>query len=105
MACEVNNEVNNDNSVNSVNSVNREVNNVKNHLEILEKKIDEIDLKLITILELLQNDIRPNCKKMSSHIDFVDVVYENVKNPLGYICSKVGKLTDNETYNLEDKSS
>ena len=105
MACEVNNEVNNDNSVNSVNSVNREVNNVKNHLEILEKKIDEIDLKLITILELLQNDIRPNCKKMSLHIDFVDVVYENVKNPLGYICSKVGKLTDNETYNLEDKSS
>ena len=86
-------------SVNSVNS------DVKNKLEVLEKKIDEIDLKLITILELLQNDIRPNCKKMSSHIDFVDVVYENVKNPLGYICSKVGKLTDNETYDLEDRSS
>jgi len=88
--------------VNSVNSVNSDV---KNKLEVLEKKIDEIDLKLITILELLQNDIRPNCKKMSSHIDFVDVVYENVKNPLGYICSKVGKLTDNETYDLEDRSS
>ena len=82
-----------------------EVNSDKKHLDILEKKIDEIDLKLITILELLQNDIRPNCKKMSSHIDFVDVVYENVKNPLGYICSKVTKLTDNETYDLEDRSS
>lgn len=92
-------EVNNDNrEVNSVNSV-------KKHLEILEKKIGEIDLKLITILELLQNDIRPNCKKMSSHIDFVDKVYDTVKNPLGYICSKVGKLTDNETYDLEDRSS
>ena len=82
-----------------------EVNSDKKHLDILEKKIDEIDLKLITILELLQNDIRPNCKKMSSHIDFVDVVYENVKNPLGYICSKVTKLSDNETYDLEDRSS
>ena len=89
-----------------VNSDNREVNSVnsvKKHLEILEKKIGEIDLKLITILELLQNDIRPNCKKMSSHIDFVDVVYENVKNPLGYICSKVGKLSDNETHALTGK--
>ena len=95
MACEVNSEVNNINSVNSD----------KKHLDILEKKIDEIDLKLITILELLQNDIRPNCKKMSSHIDFVDKVYENVKNPLGYICSKVTKLSDNETYDLEDRSS
>ena len=95
MASEVNNEVNNINSVNSD----------KKHLDILEKKIDEIDLKLITILELLQNDIRPNCKKMSSHIDFVDKVYENVKNPLGYICSKVTKLTDNEMYDLEDRSS
>ena len=95
MACEVNSEVNNINSVNSD----------KKHLDILEKKIDEIDLKLITILELLQNDIRPNCNKMSSHIDFVDKVYENVKNPLGYICSKVTKLTDNEMYDLEDRSS
>ena len=95
-----------DSEVNSeVNSDNREVNSVKKHLEVLEKKIDEIDLKLITILELLQNDIRPNCNKMSSHIDFVDKVYENVKNPLGYICSKVTKLTDNEMYDLEDRSS
>jgi len=84
-------------------SDNREVNSDKKHLEVLEKKIDEIDLKLITILELLQNDIRPNCKKMSSHIDFVDKVYDTVKNPLGYICSKVVKLTDNETHALEDK--
>ena len=99
MASEVNNEVNNDNR-----EV-KDINSVKKHLEILEKKIGEIDLKLITILELLQNDIRPNCKKMSSHIDFVDKVYENVKNPLGYICSKVTKLTDNEMYDLEDRSS
>ena len=75
----------------------------KKKLDDLESKMNEIDLKLGTILELLQTEIRPNCKKMSSHIDFVDNVYENVKNPLGYICSKVTKLSDNETHALTGK--
>tara|TARA_B110000495_G_C22857498_1_gene500008 strand:+ start:603 stop:845 length:243 start_codon:yes stop_codon:yes gene_type:complete len=75
---------------------------IKEKFDSLESKMNEIDLKLITILELLQNDIRPNCKKMSSHIDFVDNVYENVKNPLGFICNKVTKLSGEETYSLTD---
>ena len=74
----------------------------KRKLDNLESKMNEIDLKLVTILELLQTEIRPNCKKMSSHIDFVDNVYENVKNPLGFICNKVGKLSGEETYSLEN---
>ena len=74
----------------------------KEKLNDLESKMNEIDLKLVTILELLQTEIRPNCKKMSSHIDFVDNVYENVKNPLGFICNKVGKLSGEETYSLEN---
>ena len=74
----------------------------KKKLADLESKMNEIDLKLVTILELLQTEIRPNCKKMSSHIDFVDNVYENVKNPLGFICNKVGKLSGEETYSLEN---
>ena len=76
----------------------------KKKLDDLESKMNEIDLKLVTILELLQTEIRPNCKKMSSHIDFVDNVYENVKNPLGFICNKVGKLSGEETYSLENDS-
>jgi len=75
---------------------------IKGKLADLEYKMNEIDLKLVTILELLQTEIRPNCKKMSSHIDFVDNVYENVKNPLGFICNKVGKLSGEETYSLEN---
>ena len=74
----------------------------KKKIDDLESKMNEIDLKLVTILELLQTEIRPNCKKMSSHIDFVDNVYENVKNPLGFICNKVGKLSGEETYSLEN---
>ena len=76
----------------------------KKKIDDLESKMNEIDLKLVTILELLQTEIRPNCKKMSSHIDFVDNVYENVKNPLGFICSRVGKLSGEETYSLENDS-
>ena len=30
-----------------------------------------------------------DCKKMSEHIDFVENVYENVKNPLGFLCNKL----------------
>ena len=75
---------------------------VEKKLSDIESRMNEIDLKLVTILELLQNDIRPNCKKMSSHIDFIDNVYENVKNPLGFICNKVSKLSGEETYSLEN---
>ena len=93
-------EVNSVNSVNSANSVNREV---KEHLKRLETKIDDLDDKLSDILLLLERDVKPNCNKMSSHIDFIDTIYENVKNPLGYICSKVTKLSDNETHALTGK--
>ena len=77
---------------------------IKGKLDDLESKMNEIDLKLVTILEILQTDIRPNCKKMSSHIDFVDNVYENVKNPLGFMCNKISKLSGEETYSLENDS-
>ena len=55
---------------------------LKIRLDILERKID-------LILELLKKEIEPHCEKMSSHIDFIDKVYETVKHPLNYICSKV----------------
>jgi len=93
MACEVNS----DNR--EVNSDNREV---KEHLKRLETKIDDLDDKLSDILLLLERDVKPNCNKMSSHIDFIDTVYDNVKNPLGFICSRVGKLSGDGAYSLEN---
>ena len=76
---------------------------VKKHLDNLEDKINDLDDKLSDILILLERDIKPNCNKMSSHIDFVDNVYDNVKNPLGFICSRVSKLSSSNNYNLTDK--
>ena len=36
---------------------------------------------------------------MSSHIDFVDTVYSNVKLPLNYICDKIRYLQNNYSNN------
>ena len=37
------------------------------------------------------------CKKMSSHIDFVEAVYENMKNPLNYICGVINSDSNVKT--------
>jgi len=67
-------------------------------MEQFEKKIEDIDTKLDLILELL-NSNKSSCKKMGDHIDFIEKVYENVKNPLGFICNKVSYLTQGEKKN------
>ena len=69
----------------------------------VKSKLDSLEEKINDILILLERDVKPNCNKMSSHIDFVDNVYDNVKNPLGFICSRVGKLSSNESHSLTDK--
>ena len=59
--------------------------NIYIKLNILENKVNDLDLKLDKILSLLEKNSE-DCKKMSSHIDFIDGVYENVKAPMNYIC-------------------
>jgi hypothetical protein len=79
---------------------------VKQKLDSLEYKLIDIEVKLNKILELLEDDVKPNCNKMSSHIDFVDNVYDTVKSPLGFICSKVSIIGGNKKeYCLTDKLS
>ncbi len=53
-----------------------------------EKRLKNIEDKLDTILQQLKI-IQEKCDKMSSHIDFVDGVYERVKNPFNFILNKV----------------
>jgi len=78
-------------------NVHMELTNEK--LETLEKKVDNLTIKI-------DGDLMKECKKMGSHIDFIETVYDNVKHPLGYICTKVKYLTGNsETqYTLTDES-
>ena len=76
---------------------------IKSKLDSLEYKLIDLEVKLNKILELLENDVAPNCNKMSTHIDFVDKVYDTVKSPLNFMCNKVNILSGNENNSLTDK--
>ena len=79
---------------------------LNNNLEKTNQKIDKLELKVNKLDKSVNEDLYEECKKMGSHIDFVETVYDNVKHPLGYICKKVQYLTGNsdETYSLTDLS-
>lgn len=66
----------------------------KNELEEIREELREIRVQMNRIEELLLNNVEKNCKKMGEHIEFVESVYEKVKNPLSYICSKISGSTN-----------
>ena len=68
--------------------------NIILRLNRLEKKIDNIDQKL-TDLIILMNDNKKDCEKMSSHIDFIDSVYENLKAPIDFVCNIINNRINN----------
>ena len=79
--------------------------NLEERIENIEKNITEINEKLDLILKTINKDLTNDCKKMAKHIDFVEGVYENVKHPLNFICSKVTPLitnTEKETKTIEN---
>lgn len=76
---------------------------IKSKLDSLEYKLIDLEVKLNKITDLLERDISPNCNKMSSHIDFVDKVYDNVKSPLNFMCNKINILSGNDNNSLTDK--
>ena len=63
-------------------------------LNRLEKKIDNIDQKL-TDLIILMNDNKRDCEKMSTHIDFIDSVYDNLKAPIEFVCNRINNTINN----------
>jgi hypothetical protein len=75
------------------------------YLKKIDKKLENIEKDIAEIKSKINNDLVNDCKKMSQHIDFIEKIYDNVKNPLGYICNKLNYYTDNTQYNLEDVDS
>tara|TARA_Y100001958_G_C21227869_1_gene553323 strand:+ start:645 stop:932 length:288 start_codon:yes stop_codon:yes gene_type:complete len=63
----------------------------------MEERLERIENKLDTLIKLISEDVKTNCGKMGEHIEFVETVYENVKNPLGYICGKINYLAGSST--------
>jgi len=63
------------------------------NIEIANEKIEILDEKMDNLTKQIGGDLMRECKKMGSHIDFIETIYDNVKHPLGYICAKVQYLT------------
>ena len=77
---------------------------IKHLLVTLNDKVESLEEKIENLSEKIDGEVLEECKKMGSHIDFVENVYDNVKHPLGYICKKIKGLTGstNEQYTLTD---
>ena len=73
---------------------------MENENELL-KKIEIINNKIDKLLEISEKN-KENCDKMDKHINFIENIYDNIKNPLGYICSKVKNISGNSNYSLEN---
>ena len=59
----------------------------------IQERLVRLEAKVDKLTEILDGSLKSNCEKMGEHIDFVERVYENVKNPLGYVCNKVRSLS------------
>ena len=79
---------------------------IKHLLITLNDKIESLEEKVDNLNKKIDGEVLEECKKMGSHIDFVENVYDNVKHPLGYICKKIKYITGNDKtqYTLIDLS-
>jgi len=77
---------------------------IKHLLITLNDKVESLESKIDNLNDKVDEEVLEECKKMGSHIDFVENVYDNVKHPLGYICKKIKGLTgsSSEQYTLTD---
>ena len=65
-------------------------------VNILERRINTLESKIDKILYMLEENGK-DCKKMSSHIDFVNGVYENIRSPMNYVCDTINnKFIENK---------
>ena len=71
----------------------------------INKKIETIEKKIDKIINLLDGDVKQNCNKMGEHIEFIENIYDRVKNPLGFICNRINNINNLNTpiITLEDK--
>ena len=75
-----------------------------NQFNIILSRLDKIDKEIRELKNTINQDIKGNCDKMGSHIDFIEKVYDTVKTPMYYICEKINgttQLTEEERRQLE----
>lgn len=82
-----------------------ENNNNNDRIDLIIKKLNSIDKKIEKLINDMNEDVKPKCNKMSSHIDFIEKVYNVVKSPLGFMCERINFLSKNKTYELGDNNT
>ena len=65
---------------------------INDKIEVINKKLDE---NTELIYKKIDEDISDECKKMGSHIDFIEGVYDKMKYPLNYLCNTVNSISNN----------
>ena len=75
---------------------------MEDKLDLILKKLESLEKDVAYIKSKFDEGLTDNCQKMSEHIDFVENVYENVKNPLGFLCNKLNVFSGyNTEYTLD----
>ena len=69
---------------------------IKKMLVIINKNIEINNEKLDLICKKMDGEILEECKKMGSHINFVESVYDSIRSPLNYICNIINIKSDNK---------
>ena len=74
---------------------------IKEILLVLNKNIEKMNDKLDILCNnsKLHEEVFSECKKMGSHIDFIESVYDNMKHPLNYLCGTINTISNNSNHN------
>lgn len=66
---------------------------IKEILLTMNTNIEKLNEKLDMLSSKLDGEVIDECKKMSSHISFVEGVYDTMKHPLNYICGTINAIS------------
>ena len=78
-----------------LNEIQRDISTIKKDISTIKKDVSEIKEQL--------NKVENGTSKMTSHIDFVDTVYEKVRSPLDIICNKFSMIAGGNTETITKK--
>lgn len=89
--------------IDDIENIKYTLHNINNTLILLTNKLNNIESKINNIEKNIETNVVDECKKMGSHIDFVETVYENVKHPLGFINNKIKQIIGSDNrYTLDN---
>lgn len=76
----------------------------ENTLHDVLEKLNKMEEKLDILIGIVEKNTG-NCEKMSSHIDFIEHVYEGLRSPLDYLRWKMGFSSGRQLPELDDNKS